>query len=77
MELTGAIMGLEKLIKKSKVNLYTDSQYTINGIEKGWAKKWKANNWMRTKSEKAINYDLWDRLLNVVEKHEVSFNWVK
>lgn len=77
MELTGAIIGLEKLTKKSKVNIYTDSQYTINGIEKWWAKKWKANNWMRTKSEKATNYDLWDRLLNILEKHEVKFNWVK
>ena len=77
MELTWAITWLEKLTKKSKVNLYTDSQYTINGIEKWWAKKWKANSWMRTKSEKATNYDLWDRLLNVVEKHDVKFNWVK
>jgi len=77
MELIWAITWLEKLTKKSKVNLYTDSQYTINGIEKWWAKKWKANSWMRTKSEKATNYDLWDRLLNVVEKHDVKFNWVK
>ena len=77
MELTGAITWLEKLTKKSKVNLYTDSQYTINGIEKWWAKKWKVNNWMRTKTEKATNYDLWERLLNIVEKHEVKFNWVK
>jgi ribonuclease HI len=77
MELTGAIIWLEKLTKKSKVNLHTDSQYTINGIEKWWAIKWRENNWMRTKSEKATNYDLWERLLNIVEKHEVKFHWVK
>lgn len=77
MELTWAIVWLEKLTKKSKVNLYTDSQYTINWIEKWWAKKWRKNNWMRTKSEKATNYDLWERLLNIVEKHEVKFHWVK
>lgn len=77
MELTGAITGLEKLKTKSKVNLYTDSQYTINGIEKWWAKKWKENNWMRTKSEKVINADLWEKLLNITKQHEVKFNWVK
>lgn len=77
MELTWAITWLEKLTKKSKVNLYTDSQYTINGIELGWAKKWKENNWYRTKTEKAVNYDLWEKLLDLVEKHEVKFHWVK
>ena len=77
MELTGAIVALEKLTKKSKVKLYTDSQYTINGIEKWWARKWKENDWMRTKSEKAINYDLWEKLLELVDKHEVQFHWVK
>lgn len=77
MELTGVITGLSKLTKKSKVDIYTDSQYTINWIQKGWAKKWKENNWMRTKSEKAVNSDLWEKLLNVVEKHEVTFHWVK
>ena len=66
-----------KLKKKSIVNLHTDSQYTINGIEKWWAKKWKANDWMRTKSEKATNHDLWEKLLILVEKHEVRFHWVK
>lgn len=77
MELTWAITGLEKLTKKSKVNLYTDSQYTINWIEKGWALKWKQNDWFRTKTEKAVNYDLWEKLLDLVDKHEVKFHWVK
>lgn len=77
MELTWAIIWLEKLTKKSKVNLYTDSKYIVDWIEKWWAKKWKQNNWMRTKNEKAINCDLWERLLNLVEKHEVKFHWIK
>ena len=77
MELTGVITGLENLKTRSRVNIYTDSQYTINGIEKWWAKKWQANNWMRTSSQKATNHDLWKRLLILVDKHEVSFNWVK
>lgn len=77
MELTGVITGLSKLKRRAKVDVYTDSQYTINGIKKGWAQKWKANNWMRTKSEKAINFDLWSILLDLVEKHDVTFHWVK
>lgn len=77
MELTGAITGFSKLKTRSKVTLHTDSQYTINGIQKWWAKKWKANNWFRIGSQKAINYDLWGQLLELTEKHDVSFNWIK
>lgn len=77
MELTWVIVWLSKLKQKSKVEVYTDSQYTINWIEKWWAKKWKSNNWFRTKTEKAINYDLWEQLLLLVEMHDVNFNWVK
>jgi len=77
MELLGVITGLEKIKRKSYVNVYTDSRYVIDGIENGWAKKWKANNWYRNKKEKAINIDLWERLLELVSQHEVKFNWVK
>ncbi len=77
MELTGAIIGLEKLKTKSKVNLYTDSSYVVNWIDKWWAINWKENNWMRNSSDKVLNADLWERLLNIVEQHEVKFNWVR
>lgn len=77
MELMGVIFGLEQLKTKSNVQIYTDSKYVINGITKGWAEKWKSNGWLRNKSDKAINSDLWDRLLNIVAKHSVEFNWVK
>lgn len=78
MELMEVIYGLERLKTKSIVNVFTDSQYVINGIEKGWAQKWKSKNWFRNKSDKAINYDLWDKLLLLIETHEkVRFNWVK
>jgi len=77
MELTWVITGLQKLKCKSNVQVFTDSKYTINGIQKWWALKWKNNNWNRTKTQKAINYDLWETLLNLVEKHNVTFNWVK
>lgn len=78
MELMGVISGLEKLKTKSIVNVYTDSRYVVDGINKGWAEKWKSNNWFRTKSEKAENYDLWERLLALIAKHkEVRVNWIK
>jgi ribonuclease HI len=77
MELLGVITGLEKLKTDSIVNIYTDSQYVINGIEKGWAKKWKSNNWYRNRNEIANNIDLWERLLDLVSKHKVGFTWIK
>jgi len=78
MELSGVIFGLECLKTKSKVNVYTDSKYVINGIELGWAKKWRSKNWFRTKKKKAINHDLWAKLLDLIEQQEfVKFHWVK
>ncbi len=77
MELRGVIAGLNLLKKKSEVHVYTDSKYVVDGIEKGWAKKWRAKGWMRNKSEKAINPDLWERLLKLIEFHDVKLYWVK
>lgn len=77
MELRGIIFGLEQLNTKVHVEVYTDSKYVVDGIEKGWAKKWKAKNWYRTKTEKAVNADLWAQLLVLIEKHIVRFHWVK
>lgn len=77
MELMGVITWLKKLKTKSKVNIYTDSQYTINWIEKWWAKKWKENNWLKSNKTKATNSDLWEKLLILVAEHDVKFNWVK
>lgn len=77
MELTGVIVGLKSLKKSCVVNIYTDSKYIVDGISKGWALKWKENNWMRNKKDKALNADLWDDLLSELSKHEVIFHWVK
>ncbi|MDD4716463.1 MAG: ribonuclease HI [Oscillospiraceae bacterium] len=77
MELMGAISALEALKEPCAVVLYTDSQYLVNAVEKGWAMRWQKNGWMRNKKEKALNPDLWARLLALLEKHDVSFHWVK
>jgi len=66
-----------KLKTRSKVTLHTDSQYTINGLQKWWAQKWRTNNWLKADKKKAQNWDLWEILLQEYEKHEVSFNWIK
>lgn len=77
MELMGVITALEALNRPCQVDLYTDSQYVVNAIEKGWARKWQANGWMRNKKDKALNPDLWQRLLDLLETHQVMFHWVK
>jgi ribonuclease HI len=71
MELKACIVALSYLKKSSSVVLYSDSKYVVNGIEKGWAERWRANNWMRNKTEKAINPDLWEQLLDLCKKQVV------
>ena len=77
MELLAAIKGLEALTEPCQITLYSDSRYVVNGIAKGWARRWRTNNWMRNKKERALNVDLWARLLELCEKHAVTFRWVK
>lgn len=77
MELMGVITALKALNRPCQVDLYTDSQYVVNAIEKCWAKKWQANGWMRNKKDKALNPDLWQTLLDLLEVHQVTFHWVK
>lgn len=78
MEMLAVIKGLESLkFENSDVKLYSDSKYIVDAVNKGWAKKWRANGWKRNKKEMAKNPDLWTRLLDLLEKHTVEFIWVK
>ncbi len=79
MELLACIKGLEALKERCRVNLYSDSKYVVDGIAKGWARRWQKNNWIRNKKtgDKAVNPDLWQKLLELVKKHDVTMNWVK
>lgn len=77
MEITAVIEALAMLKEPCNVTLYSDSQYVCNALTKGWAKKWKANNWMRNKTDPALNPDLWERLLTLYDKHNVTIVWVK
>lgn len=77
MEITAVIEALKLLKEPCNVTIYSDSQYVCNAIAKGWAEKWKSNGWMRNKKEPALNADLWEKLLNLVNKHKVKMVWVK
>ena len=73
----GVIAGLSALKEPCEVMLYSDSKYIVDAVNLGWAKKWKANGWKRGKNEPALNSDLWAKLLDLLEIHSVTFNWVK
>ncbi len=77
MELTAAIMGLSALKEPCRVRLVTDSKYVADGITKGWAESWRKNGWRKADKKPALNTDLWERLLNLIEMHEVTIDWVK
>ena len=70
MELTAVIRGLQALKESCIVELYSDSKYVIDGLEKGWAASWRRNNWRKADKKPALNPDLWDILLDLTEKHD-------
>jgi ribonuclease HI len=76
MEMLACIVGLQTLTEPYAVTLYSDSQYVINSMTKGWAKRWKKNKWKRN-GENVPNADLWEKMLDLCDKHKVKFNWVR
>ncbi len=77
MEMMGAIVALNALTEPCAVTLYSDSKYVVDAMVKGWAKRWQRQNWMRTKTEPALNPDLWAELLQAGDRHQVTWRWVK
>jgi ribonuclease HI len=77
MELMAAIAGLEALREPCIVDLYSDSKYLVDGISKGWAASWRSRGWIKSDKKPALNPDLWERLLNLLETHKVTLHWVK
>ncbi|MBD3322907.1 MAG: ribonuclease HI [Chitinivibrionales bacterium] len=77
MELMAVIAGLEELKESCRVRVVSDSQYVVNAMSKGWAARWRKNGWKRNKKEKALNPDLWEKLLRLCENHSVTFEWVR
>lgn len=76
MEMMAIVAALKALKKSCRVKLYTDSRYIVDSITKGWVHKWKANGWMRTKNDPALNRDLWEELLKEFQRHRVEIHWV-
>ncbi len=77
MELSAVIAALSALKRPCKVTLTTDSKYVVDSVTKGWAKKWQANGWIKPDKKPALNPDLWEKLLALLEVHDVHFIWVK
>lgn len=77
MEIMAVIQGLSVLTEPCRVNVFSDSRYVVDTISKGWAVRWRSKNWMRNDKDAAINPDLWDKMLTLCEKHDVTMNWVK
>ena len=77
MELMAVIAGLEVLNRPCTVEVYSDSQYVVNAFNQHWVDSWIKKGWKRGKNEPVKNIDLWKRLLQAKEPHNVSFHWVK
>ena len=77
MELTAVIKALEALKEPCDVTLTSDSKYVIDAIQKRWVYSWKNNGWRKADKKPALNIDLWEQLLALLDKHTVTFVWVK
>ena len=77
MELTALIEGLKALKEPCNVTVTTDSKYVADGITKGWACSWQRNGWVKSDKKPALNTDLWETLLEQLDRHEVTVKWVR
>ena len=77
MELLAVIEGLAALKEPCDITLYSDSQYVVKAMGAGWPQGWKAKGWRRKGNQPAVNPDLWERLLQLCETHQVNFKWVR
>jgi ribonuclease HI len=81
MEILGCIAGLQTLKQPCDVTIYSDSRYVVDAMTKAWAVKWRKNGWKRREAggewKDALNADLWDRMLDLCDRHSVTFKWVR
>ncbi|MEO6595160.1 MAG: ribonuclease HI [Planctomycetota bacterium] len=77
MELLGAIVGLESLTRPCQVVVWSDSQYVVHAMTKGWLASWQKRGWRTAGKEPVKNQDLWQRLLRAVEPHTIEWRWVR
>ena len=77
MELTAVIKALSALKEPCTVELWSDSKYVIDALEKGWARGWRAKGWVKSDKKPALNSDLWEQLLALSDRHTLHYHWVK
>ncbi len=77
MELSAVIAALSALKEPCHVTLTTDSKYVTDSVTKGWVYGWKKKGWIKSDKKPALNSDLWEQLLPLLDKHKVDFVWVK
>ena len=77
MEMTALLEALRQLKEPCAIDLYSDSKYVIDALEKGWAWGWKKRGWVKSDKKPALNSDLWEILLTLTQKHDVHYHWVK
>lgn len=77
MEITAVIVGLKMLKEPVKLNIYSDSAYTVNAFTEGWIENWIMSGWKTANKKPVQNIDLWQELLELLKPHEVTWNKVK
>ena len=77
MEIMAVLAGLRSLKEPYRVTLYSDSRYVVDAMSKGWAERWRAKGWKRADKAPALNPDLWAEMLDLSERHQVEYRWVK
>ena len=77
MELSAVIAALSALREPCEITLTSDSKYVVDAVTKGWARSWQARGWVKPDKSPALNPDLWEKLLKLLDYHDVTFVWVK
>lgn len=77
MELSAVIAALSALCEPCEITLTSDSKYVVDAVTKGWAKSWQSRGWVKPDKSPALNPDLWEKLLRLLDYHSVTFVWVK
>ena len=77
MELSAVMYSLKALKEPCEVHITSDSKYVIDSITKGWVYSWKKKGWKKSDGKKALNVDLWEELLPLLQIHNVTFDWIK
>lgn len=77
MEISAVIEGLSKLKEPCEVEVYSDSAYVVNAMQKGWISDWEKNGWKKADGKQVLNVELWQKLSSLCQIHRVTFIKVK